>query len=95
MAKKKKKKKAGCLGTFVNFLITLVCLVFTGLIFYLVYIVVSADGPVDPKAEFMALPEKLMQLWEWIMNKVQGAEASGAEPSADPESTPATEADAN
>jgi hypothetical protein len=65
---KKKKKKKGCLGLLINFALTVICLLITAFIFYFVYVVVTAEGPVDPQAEV----DKLLEMAKGLPEKVQG-----------------------
>lgn len=70
--KKKPKKKKGCLGLLFNFVMFVVCLVVTGLLFYFAFLVVK--GNPDPVSEIKKLPEQLKVLPEKIeelMNQKQ------------------------
>lgn len=79
---KKKKKKKGCLGLFTSFLLTVICLLITAFIFYFVYVAITAEGPVDPRAEVDKLLEMAKGLPEMIQGLIGqdgGGEATSAE----------------
>ena len=82
MAEKKKKKKKGCLGMFVNLIIGLVCLAVTALIIYFSWLVVKDTPDTDPVEELKKLPQQLMELPTTIqeyLNKDKGGESAEAQ----------------
>ena len=84
---KKKKKKRGCVGTLINLIIGLICLVVTALIVYFAWLVVNDTPETDPVEEFKKLPEQLKALPETIQDFIDKKKSGDSEPV--PKSDPA------